>query len=219
MPKDVVKITQATYDSISRSYSASVDQTVSGWVGKFEDGLLEEFCAAVSSTSGVSNPRILDIGCGNGKDTASFLKRGLNVLCADISAGMLAEARRRVSNGGIVQLDMRVLPFLDGAFGGIWANGCIYHVPKDELPRVLREALRTLTQAGVFSFNFKVGKGEGIEESPRSHKGGPRFYAYYRPDEMRQQLRDAGFTVLQETPYPSRIFGEDIVQALSARHP
>lgn len=205
--KDVVEITRRTYDQIASDYSSTINELVSdSWIGKFEQNLLDDFLSFFKSVV----PRILDIGCGNGKDTAYLMQKGANVIGVDYSKGMLEEARNHVAKGVFIQMDMRNLQSPNEVFDGVWANGCIYHVPKNSLTTVLKEILRVLNPSGVLSFNFKLGIGEKLEDAPRSFQRGPRFYAYYKKSEMKKFLRLAGFEVLDIRDYPEEIFGEEI---------
>lgn len=212
---DVVGITRHTYDRMAADYSSMVNELVSdSWVGEFERSLLDNFLSLTRSM----NPHVLDIGCGNGKDTEYLRQRGASIVGIDYSRGMLEEAKKRLTEGIICQMDMRSLGFLDEAFDGVWANGCIYHVPKNSLFLVLREILRVLTPNGVLSFNFKIGIGEQLEEAPRSFQRGPRFYAYYKVDEIEKSLRRTGFEVLEVKHYPAQIFDEEIAQIWACPH-
>jgi len=205
---DVVKQTRRTYDHIAVDYSAKIDKLLSNsWVGEFEKTLLDRLFSMVESVK----PLILDIGCGNGKDTR-YLQHVSVAVGIDISYGMLQEAKKHLSAGDFCQMDMRNLGFSNGLFDGVWANGCIYHVPKTDFILVLEEIRRILKRAGIFSFNFKVGTGEQLEESPRSYAGSPRFYAYYTTNEMERLLRQNSFAIVKKQLYPEKIFDEEIVQ-------
>ena len=207
--------TRSTYDQIAHGYSAKIDKLISdSWVGEFERQLLDRFLETIA----VSSPNVLDIGCGNGKDTSYLGEQGAAPLGIDISSGMLEAARKHVAEGILLQMDMRALGFSDELFDGVWANGCIYHVPKTDFVQVLKEILRVLKPKGVFSFTAKAGAGEKLEDSPRSYGGGPRFYAYYSIREIRGYLGRAGFEVLETAEYPQRIFGERLLH-ISARKP
>jgi SAM-dependent methyltransferase len=105
---------------------------------------------------------------------------------------------------------MRQLGFREKTFFGVWANGCIYHVPKTDFAKVLSEVRRILEIGGIFSFNFKVGEGEGLEERPRSFGNGSRYYAYYSVEEMLDLLEQAGLNLAAGIGYPKPIFGETV---------
>ena len=211
---DSTGITQGTYDRIAPEYTARIEGLVSdSWIGEYESGLVDRFLSMLPGDA----PGVLDIGCGGGKDTRHFRREGARVVAIDLSAGMLAEARKRVPGGVFCRMDMRGLGFSAGTFDGVWANGCIYHVPKADIAGVFGEIGRVLRPAGTLSFNFKAGTGEGLDEAPASFGGGPRFYAYYQGTEMKDLLSQAGFRVLEMTRYPEKVLGEEIIQAWARR--
>ena len=200
----VVKATQKTYDGIAAEYSGSVDETMAGWVGEFEKKLLAMFVGMLPGET------VLDLGCGNGKDAGFLGSKNLKVTGADFSRGMLNLARERNPGIPFVMTDMRRLAFGREKFSGVWANGCVYHVPKADFPEVLSEVRRVLKERGIYSFNFKIGEGEGLEEKPRSFDGGERYYAYYGIEEMMVLLEKAGLEFVVMVGYPKKIFGETI---------
>ncbi len=205
--KDVVSITRDTYDLIATSYSDMTSGLVSEtWVGDYEKQLLDRFLQLIEAL----DPKILDVGCGNGKDTAYLMVKGATVVGIDYSSNMLQEAKRHVQDGVFHLMDMRNLGFPNNTFDGVWANGCIYHVPKVELSQVLKEVIRVLKPLGIFSFNAKAGTGEGLEDNPKSFAGGPRFYAYYTISETKECLQEAGFEVVEAINYPQKILNEKI---------
>jgi SAM-dependent methyltransferase len=211
---DIINITRHTYDRIADGYATKINDLVSGsWVGEFERQLLDEFLLM----TGVSRARVLDIGCGSGRDTDYLEQKGAVVVGIDVSSGMLRLARRRVSSRGLCLMEMRNLGFSGGSFDGIWANGCIYHIPKTEFIRILYEAGRVLKPSGVFSFNIKAGSGEGLEDNPRSYEGGSRYYAYYAASEMVAYLERAGFEIIETRDYPRAVFDEEIIHFWTCR--
>lgn len=103
--------------------------------------------------------RILELGCGNGRDSAEMLSRGFRVTPTDGIAEIAAEAARRL------KMPVSVLSFNEisavSAFDGIWANACLLHVPRGELGAVLARIHRALRPGGVFYASFKAGQAEG----------------------------------------------------------
>ncbi len=206
---DVVELTHKTYDKIAPEYSRKTDELVfHSWIRKFVEEILNKFLSLIK----FPKPRILEIGCGNGRTVEYLQQKGAVIIGTDISLGMLKEAKKNVPDGDFRQMDMRYLEFLDSTFNGIWADGCIYHVPKKDFVRVLKEAFRVLESAGILSFNFKIGTDEQVDENPRSYGENPRFYAYYTIEEMRQLVKENGFEIIEMQPYPDKILDESIVQ-------
>jgi SAM-dependent methyltransferase len=112
---------------------------------------------------------ILELGCGGGRDSAWMLERGLRVTPTDGTPEMAAEASRRLG------FDIGVLRFEDinmvDAYGGVWANACLLHVPRAKLFGILQRIHMALRTGGVFYASLKAGKAEG-------HDGLGRYYNY-----------------------------------------
>ena len=100
----------------------------------------------------VSLPRshVLELGCGPGKlwrENGERIPAGWAIVLTDLSAGMLAEARRDLGDiphrFSFVNLDAQALPFASASFDAVIANHMLYHVPDrqrayTEIRRVLR---------------------------------------------------------------------------------
>jgi SAM-dependent methyltransferase len=88
------------------------------------------------------------------------------------------------------QQDFLKLDLPANRFDGIFANAALFHVPRQELPRVLRELRATLKPRGVlFSSNPR---GNDEEEWNRG-----RYGSYHRLETWRSAMADAGFTELE----------------------
>ena len=116
------------------------------------------------------------------------------VVGVDLSAGMLAQAQTTV-RGGLVQMDMRRLAFLDGSFHGIWCMASLLHLAKAEAPLALREMWRVLVPDGALLLSIQEGAGEGWEDN-RYFGTVQRFFARYSQGEAEKLLEDSGFVVL-----------------------
>lgn len=102
--------------------------------------------------------RVLDAGCGSGRDAKAFLKMGYQVEAFDASPAMVELAR--VHTG----LPVKVMSFADvdwkEEFDGIWCCASLLHVPAVELPGVMRRLADALKPGGVWYVSFKYGEGE-----------------------------------------------------------
>jgi SAM-dependent methyltransferase len=200
---DEVRITIESYDRIAGEYCK---HTLRDEFRRVEEGFLDRFAAHIGRRA----PLIADVGCGDGRDSQYLINKGARVLLVDLSNGMLAVAARQVPAGVHLKMDVSSLALLDDYLDGLWASGILYHLPKRHLPEALREIRRVIKPGGIFSFNFKTGDGEGMEENPRSYPGAPRYYAYYSPGEMRGLLLGL-FEVIEEEFYPVGAFGDTIL--------
>lgn len=133
--------------------------------------------------------RILELGCGDGRDAARMLARGFTVDVTDGVAEMAAMAAARIGHPA------RVLRFEDLAavteYGAIHANASLLHVPLAHLPDVLVRIYRALRPGGLHFASFKGGAGEACGGSRDEHG---RFYSYLSRAELEGAYAAAGFT-------------------------
>lgn len=139
--------------------------------------------------------RVLDAGCGAGRDMAWLEGRGATVVGVDLSPGMLAQARA-IARGDLVRLDMRHLAFAERCFGGVWCMASLLHLPKAAASAALGELRRVLVPGGPLCLGLQAGTGEGWERGP--YGGVERFFARYRLPEAAALLREAGFAVAEQ---------------------
>jgi SAM-dependent methyltransferase len=130
---------------------------------------------------------ILDLGCGPGRDLKAFAELGHIAIGLEGSARFAAMARQQgceVWEQNFLNLD---LP--ENRFDGVFANASLFHVPSQELPRILLELRATLKPRGVlFSSNPRGHNEEGWNNG--------RYGVYHDLEAWRSFLKDAGFTEL-----------------------
>lgn len=176
---------RATYDQVAERY-AVVNAQMPPAVRDSARRLLKVLGAPA---------RILELGCGHGRDAAWFEAHGADVVAADLSTGMLAEARLRVS-GPVVQLDMRAVAFRGAVFDGAWSNAALLHLPKASVPDVLGEVRRILKPGGVFFVSIRVGAGE-TWEAVSYGRTAARFFSRYAPEEFGALIEGSGMQLLE----------------------
>jgi ubiquinone/menaquinone biosynthesis C-methylase UbiE len=86
--------------------------------------------------------RILDLGCGSGKDVFLFRKLGFEAVGIDGSKGMIAESRRRFPKEKFLVMDVRNLKFPDEFFDAVWSWSVLTHLKMDDKIVTLKEILR-----------------------------------------------------------------------------
>lgn len=131
---------------------------------------------------------ILDFGCGPGRDLKAFTGLGHAAVGLEGSARFVEMARTH-TGCEVLHQDFLRLDLPAGRFDGVFANAALFHVPTQELPRVLRELRAALKPRGVlFSSNPRGNNDEGWNQG--------RYGAYWDLPTWRRYLADAGFAEL-----------------------
>lgn len=139
--------------------------------------------------------RILDLGCGYGRDSKIFSDKGLEVTGADLSTKMIDRARQKFSSIIFQVMDVRDLKFDDESLDGIWANSVYFHISKTDFIKSLKEAYRVLKKDGVFYLSMKLGEGEVLEKDER-YNGVEKFWSFYSQSELEKMLTKDNFEIL-----------------------
>jgi SAM-dependent methyltransferase len=131
---------------------------------------------------------ILDFGCGPGRDLKVFAELGHLAVGLEGAERLVVMARGH-AGGEVWQQDFFKLDLPDRHFDGVFANAALFHVPSQELPRILLELHATLKPRGVlFASNPHGHNDEGW------HRG--RYGAYHELETWRRYMVAAGFIEL-----------------------
>ena len=105
--------------------------------------------------------RILDAGCGSGRDALHFHRLGYQVSAFDASAEVVRQACDRTG----LPIEQKTFTDIDvdSLYDGIWACASLLHLPEDELQDALRALWNALKPGGAFYLSFKVGMGERVD--------------------------------------------------------
>lgn len=176
---------ELSYDRVAQHYADQFRDELSK--KPFDRELLDTF---VSQTRGP----ICEIGCGPGQIARYLKDRGADVRGIDISAGMVAEARRLNPDIPFERGDMLAMPFPDVSFAGVVAFYSIIHIERADVTRALREVKRILRPDGKLLLSFHQGDGAIHREE---WYGQPVLldFILFQPAEMAAYLSEAGMQV------------------------
>lgn len=181
----------------------------------------------------VESGPVLDLGCGAGRHSSYLMRKGFEVVCADISWEMLRVASRRFS-GERVQCDAAFLPFRDGSFATVLYIATLHHLRGELRLRSLVEVRRVLKDGGkaVISvwalfqprffkefprmfLNFVRGRGFRDTYVPwrKGDKVLLRYYHLFTRSEFLSLLEEAGFSEVEyhKSSFKSKFFAENHV--------
>ncbi|MEM9500403.1 MAG: class I SAM-dependent methyltransferase [Pseudomonadota bacterium] len=111
--------------------------------------------------------RVLELGCGTGRDSMRIVERGYELDATDGVPAMVAKANERYDIGA------RLMRFdqlnTDSRYDAVWAHACLLHCPRSELPDTLARIHRALRPGGIHYASYKLGDGEGRDLLGRLH--------------------------------------------------
>ena len=185
--------TKAYYDGDPEGYAAStIGGDVSDLRGRFSSLL-------------APGARVLDLGCGSGRDALAFTRDGFDVTAVDGSEGMCSVAS--VYTGVPVRcLDFMELDY-EGEFDGVWACASLLHLRPEELPTALSLVHRSLVDGGVLCMSFKRGGFSGRRDG--------RWYTDLEPDRMEMLAEDPGITKKREETQQAIVYLDEAIEKIN----
>jgi ubiquinone/menaquinone biosynthesis C-methylase UbiE len=119
----------------------------------------------------MENPRILEIGCGGGKETSCLAIFGNDISVVDLSKTALKLVKERFSQVKTFELSNDTLPFKDNSFDFVFSAYVFQHNPVETMRWLLLECERVLKPSGRALVEF-LGKREGVELKEKEHVEG-----------------------------------------------
>jgi SAM-dependent methyltransferase len=187
-PQDLARISDVTLQHYN-------ERAESFWRGTRDHDVSQNIAALLEAIEGDPPFTILDFGCGPGRDLMAFVERG-HVAVGLEGAPEFAAMARAHSGCEVWQQDFLKLDLPRQHFDGIFANASLFHVPAQELPRVLRDLHASLKPRGVlFTSNPRGDNQEGWSSG--------RYGAYHDLETWRAYVSDAGFVELSHYYRPA----------------
>lgn len=176
---DISRVTLQHYQDSAESFRE----------GTWDHDVTQNIAALLRHIQGEAPFVLLDFGCGPGRDLCALKGMGHEPVGLDGCADFVAMARES-SGCEVWQQDFLALDLPAGRFDGLYANASLFHVPRTELPRVLRQLHAALKPGGVlFSSNPRGENQEGWNAG--------RYGSYHDLENWTRLLEDAGFRELE----------------------
>ncbi|HEU5005043.1 MAG TPA: class I SAM-dependent methyltransferase [Candidatus Saccharimonadales bacterium] len=182
------EITKQSYDSVAADW-ADTHKTVKFWQDNFD-----EFFRLLPSG------RLLEIGCGSGRDARELIGQGYDYVGTDISGPQLEQARKNNPGADFKQVSLYDLDF-DKPFDGFWAAAVLIHVPKSRIDEALSSITKNMKAKAIGFIAMKEGEGEELQTKDYL-KNTPYFFAFWQRGEFREVLTRHGMTTLHEDYIP-----------------
>ena len=155
-------------------YENTVNADMSFWREKFESYVTDGW-------------RILDAGCGSGRDSRAFKQHGFSVVAFDASREMCRMASELLGEE-VWQMRFDEIAF-DEEFDGIWACASLLHVSLDELPKTISKLYKALKDKGFMYASFKYGEG--------TTQRGERTFSDFTENSVKKMMEEAGFKIIE----------------------
>lgn len=184
------------------------------WEGTRDHDVSQNLQALLGALPPRRGLRILDLGCGPGRDLIALRDLGHLPIGLDGCAAFVEMARDH-SGCEVLEQSFFELALPPPAFDGIFANASLFHVPRATLPLVLRQLSEALVPRGVlFCSNPRAMGGE------REGWQGERYGTYLTLESWSELFETAGFAL--ETHFlrpPGRPSAEQPWLAMVVRKP
>jgi SAM-dependent methyltransferase len=179
--------------------------------------------------SGLIRPgRVLDLGCGPGRNALFLAGRGFTVDAVDLSPAAIEWAQERASAvGADVTLhcgDAFQLDALAGPYDLIYDSGCFHHLPPHRRIGYLALLERSLAPSGLFGLScFAAGSmGSELSDVELYRTAGLHGGVAYTPESLRwifSELTEIELRAMNDEPPGSPCFGEPFLWAALFRRP
>ncbi|HEY6462079.1 MAG TPA: class I SAM-dependent methyltransferase [Polyangiaceae bacterium] len=154
------------------------------WEGTRGHDVSQNTAALLGAIEGPPPFKILDLGCGPGRDLAYFRSLGHAAVGVD-GCHAFCEMARRHSGCEVLEQDLLSLALPAARFDGVFANASLFHVPGTAIVRILGELRDALKPRGVlFASNPRGNDEEGWN--------GGRYGAYWNLATWRSLVAHAG---------------------------
>lgn len=206
-PRNYKQITTTTYNDVAAAYAAR-DRAIVDESPDVQEAI-DTFALHLPPGA-----RILDIGCGAGRDTRTFRARGFKVTGIDIAEQMIAQARRADPRGTYVVMDAEALTFDAGSFDAVWANASLHHVPKHKLHGILKKLRTILTPGGLIFIKVKRGYGDLLRTNRNFDRDVVRYFTYFTVGELTELLVAERYTIIGARTTTKREWVDVLARAL-----
>ena len=153
------------YDDIAREYTEEF------FTNTQDEKYIDQF---LESLEGL---KVLDVGCGNGRDCKYIFQQEFHVRGIDLSKNMLSIAQELVPDVQFEIMDLTNITYPENSYDGIISNCSLFHVPAEELPKTLDSFSKVLKPNGKLLLILQEGLGETMIEEP--YRKGVYIYMNY----------------------------------------
>ncbi len=141
----------------------------------------------------IDNPKVLELGCANGRDAKEILKRTDNYLGVDGAEKLLDIAKIENPNANFILSDFRDLKFDPNSFDIVIDFDSLFHFDKDDLKEMISHIYEWLNPGGLFMMDAKFGAYQKVV----NHEQSDKIQYLYQPKDI-LELSEGKFELIHE---------------------
>ena len=167
---------------------------------------------------------LLDLGCGNGRDSLFFASEGLNVTSVDFSESGIKKLNELSKEKGLkintIQTDIRKINFPDDSFDVIYAHLILHYFNDEVTTKIFEKLFRILKKDGLIFIKCKsvedalYGKGEKVGKDMYK-KGHLRHF--FSEEYMKEKLRDFKILEIRKTSSVYHQYESNFIEAIGTK--
>jgi SAM-dependent methyltransferase len=169
-----------------QSYEAHVQEFINGTPHDVSGALKDWIDEAVSGLP--EDADVLEFGSAFGRDASYLHSLGYKVECSDATQSFVDLLKLEGFNARKLNA---ITDELGRRYDLVLANAVLLHFSRDEAKSVLTKVYASLKDNGRFAFTLKQGDGEKWTDDKL---GAPRYFCFWRANQIRQLVKDTGFT-------------------------
>ena len=159
---------------------------------KFSEEKLMQY-QLVKFESYLKGKKILDAGCGSGRDSAYLTEDGYDVTGIDLSEEMIKIAKTK-SYAKFKIMDFRNISFKKESFDGVWCMSSMSDIPQNEAKTTLEQFYKVLKKNGILYISTR--EGSGFKKIKKEKYSVERQYYYYKEEELKNLLLENNFEII-----------------------
>jgi len=196
------------FSDVIQWYEDNAQKYADASLGLVNKDLIKKFTSFLKNKD-----KVLDAGCGPGRDSKVFYELGFDIFGIDLSSNLLKIASQQCPKGIFKKANFLSLPFPNNYFDGIWASASLLHLENtDDVKKALSEFNRVLKKEGVLCVLVKQQMGKEktsvVTDSLSNHD---RFFQWFSKTEIKNLLNENNFSIISlEDNYPDLAGREEV---------
>ena len=171
-------------------YNLFASDFVSKTINADVDNLHELFLKYMPNGS-----KILDLGCGSGRDSKIFKKKGYQVVAIDGSEECCKLAEKHIEQEVLCKTFEQI--DYQNEFDGIWACASLLHIPSSDIISIFEKISIALKPLAYLYCSFKYGDFEGERNG--------RYFLDLNPNKLTELLKPLKELIIIETSITSDV--------------